>query len=298
MDIGNWSSMAGMDEVYRQMRERGLETNLAELEAFGFTVIPPELTGAPPGFADALLERLQNIVVDEDSMAVELNKHEDNKPAAGRQLFDLLSRDQLFIDAVMNPVVRLMASYTMGLSCRLAGLVAFMKDGPARPTPMHSDSVGVPPPLPAYSTICNISWVLTDYTAENGTLGFVPGSHRYRRHPTDAEQPQFIGGTLPDNTVAPLIASPGSLAIFTGNTWHCTFPKENDVMRAHIATNFARNFVYPPETFDNLSDEIIAKQDPEFARLVGRQDWQGYRSEGPKLENMALVRGAYQSQYG
>lgn len=298
MDIGNWSSMAGMDKVYRQVRERDLETNLAELETFGFTIIPPEKTGAPSGFAEQLLDKLQAIVAEEEALAVELNKHEDIKPAAGRQLFHLLARDQLFIDAMMNPVVRLMASYTMGLSCRMAGLVAFLKDGPARPTALHSDSVGVPAPLPAYGTVCNLSWILTDYTVENGTLGFVPGSHRYRRHPTEAEQPQFIGGALPDDTVAPLIASPGSLAIFTGSAWHCTFPKENNVLRAHIAMNFARNFVYPPESFDDLSDEIIAKQDPEFARLIGRQDWQGYHSEGPRLENMALVRGAYNSQYG
>ncbi|MBC2778948.1 phytanoyl-CoA dioxygenase family protein [Parasphingopyxis marina] len=298
MEIGNWSSMAGMDDVYRQVRGRGLETNIAELETFGFTVIPREKTGAPAGFAEQLLDKLQAIIADEDALTVELNKHEDTKPAAGRQLFHLLARDQLFIDAMMNPVVRLMASYTMGLSYRLAGLVAFLKDGPARPTAMHSDSVGVPPPLPAYSTVCNVSWILTDYTVENGTLGFVPGSHRYRRHPTQAEQPQFAGGALPDDTVAPLIAPPGSLAVFTGNTWHCTFPKKNDVLRAHIATSFARNFVYPPESFDDLPDEIVAGQGPDFARIIGRQDWQGYRSEGPKLENMALVHGTYQSQYG
>ncbi len=36
----------------------------------------------------------------------------------------------------------------------------------------------------------------------------------------------------------------------------------------------------------------------ELARLVGRKAWQGYGESGPKLENMALVRAAYQTQYG
>ena len=42
----------------------------------------------------------------------------------------------------------------------------------------------------------------------------------------------------------------------------------------------------------------LAAHGPELARMIGRTAWQGYRAEGPKLENMALVRGAYQSQYG
>ena len=85
MDIGNWKSMAGMAETYRQARELGLETNLAELEAFGFTVVDPEKTGAAPDFAARMLAKVMEIGAQEDALAVELNKHEDAaKPAFGR----------------------------------------------------------------------------------------------------------------------------------------------------------------------------------------------------------------------
>lgn len=299
MEIGNWKSMAGMAETYRQARELGIETNLAELEAFGFTVIEPEKTGAPPGFAERLLEKVMEVAQKEDDLAVELNKHSDaEKPAFGRQLFHLLERDPVFIEAVMNPAVRTMGSYLMGLSYRLFSMVAFVKEGTARSTPMHCDSVGVPTPLPAYGSVCNVSWILTDYTAENGSLGMVPGSHRYCRHPTELEQPKFIGGMMDDAMVTPVIAKPGSLAVFTGNTWHCTYPKTTAGVRAHIATAFCRNYMNPAESYDDLPDEMIAPYGPEFARLLGRTAWQGYRAEGPKLENMALVRPAYQTQYG
>lgn len=299
MKIEDWKSMAGMGKTYRQARELGIETNIAELEAFGFTVIDPDRTGAPAGFAERLLDRVMAIGAQEDALAVELNKHDDAaKPAFGRQLFHLLERDPAFIEAAMNPAVRTMASYLMGASYRLYSMVAFVKEGSARSTPMHVDSVGVPTPLPAYGTVCNVSWILTDYTEENGTLGMVPGSHRYCRHPTEMEQPKFIGGAMDDAMVTPVIAKAGSLVVFTGNTWHCTYPKVSAGVRAHVATAFCRNYVNPAEAYDDLPDEVIQPWGAELARMVGKTAWQGYRAEGPKLENMALVRPAYQTQYG
>ncbi|MBI1199268.1 MAG: hypothetical protein GC203_15515 [Phenylobacterium sp.] len=299
MEIRDWKSMAGMAETYRQARELGIETNIAELETFGFTVIEPEKTGAAPDFAERLFEKVMQIAREEDDQAVELNKHADaEKPAFGRQLFHLLERDPVFVEAVMNPAVQTMGRYLMGLSYRLFSMVAFVKEGSARSTPMHCDSVGVPTPLPAYGSVCNVSWILTDYTEENGTLGMVPGSHRYCRHPTEYEQPRFIGGPMDDAMVTPVNARPGSLAVFTGNTWHCTYPKTSAGVRAHIATAFCRNYVNPAEAYEDIADEIIAPYGPELARLVGKNAWQGYRAEGPKLENMALVRPAYQTQYG
>ncbi|MBX3483406.1 phytanoyl-CoA dioxygenase family protein [Phenylobacterium sp.] len=299
MEILDWKSMAGMAGTYRKARELGLEANIAELETFGFTVIEPEKTGASPGFAGRMLEKLMEAARQEDDQAVELNKHADaEKPAFGRQLFHLMERDPVFIEGVMNPAVRTMASYLMGMSYRLSGLVAFVKEGTARSTPMHCDSVGVPTPLPHYGSVCNVSWILTDYAAETGTLGMVPGSHRYCRHPTEMEQPKFIGGAMDDAMVTPVNARPGSLAVFTGNTWHCTYPKVTEEVRAHVAIAFCRNYVNPAENYADIADEVIAPYGPELARLVGKNAWQGYHAEGPKLENMALVRAAYQSQYG
>jgi ectoine hydroxylase-related dioxygenase (phytanoyl-CoA dioxygenase family) len=297
MEIRNWKSVAGMGETYRAARELGLETNIAELEAFGFTVIDPDKTGAPPAFASRLLDAVLHAATQEDAAAVELNKHA-NRPAYGRQLFHLLAREEIFVEAAMNPVVRTMASYMLGASMRFFSMVAFIKEGPARPTHMHTDSVGVPTPLPFYGTVCNISWILSEYTEENGTLCMVPGSHRYCRHPTEFEQPRFMGGAMDDAMATPLIARPGALAVFTGNTWHGTYPKTTDGTRVHVATTFCRNYVNPAESYDDLPDELIRPHGPELARLIGRNAWQGYRAEGPRLENMALVRPAYQSNYG
>jgi hypothetical protein len=299
MEIGNWKSVAGMADTYRAARDLGLETNIAELEAFGFTIIPPEKNGAPKDFAARMYQKLTDIARSEDELAVDLNRHSDaEKPAYGRQIFHLLERDPVFIDGVMNPVVLTMARYLTGQSCRLFSMAAFWKDGPARSTPMHCDCVGVPSPLPVYSTMCNVSWILTPYKEETGTLGMVPGSHRLCRHPVESEQPKFMGGQMDDELVAPIRAEPGSLAVFMGNTWHCTYPKTTDGVRAHIVTAFGRNFVAAAEDFSDMPKSVIDYGGPELARLLGRSNWQGYGRAGPKLENIGLVRAAYQTQYG
>lgn len=298
MEIGDWKAVQGLGKLYRQARELGLETNLAELEAFGFTVIEPDKLG-PRDLARRLLDATLEAADKEDLSVVRLNQLANGvAPATGRQLFHLLYRDPAYLDALMHPAVLTMGSYLTGLSNRLYSMVAFIKDGHAAPTHVHSDSSGVPPPLPSYGNVCNVSWILTDYTVENGTFFFVPGSHRYCRHPSEIEQPKFLGGAMDDEMGVPAIAEAGSLVVFHGNTWHGTYPKTTDGLRLHVATAFSRNFINPAEDYGDASDDLIEKGGPRLARLLGRDAWQGYRREGPDFMNMIKLRGAQQSHYG
>ena len=54
MKIRDWPATVGLNESYRRIRELGLECNIAELEAFGFTVI--EIAASAP-----LVERLKSL---------------------------------------------------------------------------------------------------------------------------------------------------------------------------------------------------------------------------------------------
>ena len=48
MGIEDWESAGALPLLYGELRQIGLESNVVELEAFGFTVVPPEKVG-PPG---------------------------------------------------------------------------------------------------------------------------------------------------------------------------------------------------------------------------------------------------------
>ena len=41
MQIGDWKSAGSVAPLYRELEQLGLVSNIAELEAFGFTVVPP-----------------------------------------------------------------------------------------------------------------------------------------------------------------------------------------------------------------------------------------------------------------
>jgi ectoine hydroxylase-related dioxygenase (phytanoyl-CoA dioxygenase family) len=106
-----------------------------------------------------------------------------------------------------------------------------------------------------------------------------------------------MGGPAPNEHGTAVTAPAGSLIVFHGNTWHGTYPKTSEGPRVHIANAFCRNYVNPAENYDDVPEAMLDALGPEFGRLVGKEAWQGYRAEGPKLPRMAKVRQAQWSQY-
>src|SRR5262245_40505412 len=292
MEIGNWKASQGLNEVMREARALGLERNLLELDTYGFTVLEP-YRAAPKEEVDALRTAIFDLIANEDPAAVDINlQPEQTRPAYGRQLFHLLVKDERFARAVMNRHTLTFARFMMGASCRVYSTVAFFKTGTVGVTHLHNDSTGMPAPLPHYGNVCNVSWVLTDYTIENGTFYMVPGSRHFCRHPAQVDQPKLMGGPASDDFGVAVSAPAGSLIVFHGNTWHGTYPKTSDGPRVHIANTFCRNYVNPAENYDDVPERMLETFGPEFRRLLGVDAWQGYRGEGPKLPRMGQVLGA------
>ena len=297
MEIGDWKATAGLNDVMRESRALGLERNLLELDTYGFTVVEPYQAASKAEF-DALRQAVFDLAANEDPETVAINREpERTRPAYGRQLFHLIAKDDRFASAVMNRYTLTFARFMMGASCRLYSTVAFFKTGRVGTTLLHNDSTGMPAPLPYYGAVCNVSWVLTDYTIENGTFYMVPGSRHFCRHPAQVDQPKFMGGPASDDFGTAVTAPAGSLIVFHGNTWHGTYPKTSEGQRAHIANTFCRNYVNPAERYDDVPPSVLESFGPELRRLLGFDAWQGYRGEGPELPRMARILGANWNQY-
>jgi len=296
MNMESWKA-PGLDN-YREIRALGLESHVAELDTYGFTIVPPE-RAAPPGFADRLRDAVVSHTRSQNSADAQINVIDRSKrPVDGEHLFHTVARDPVFREATVSPAGYALATHILGASLRIYQSSSILKAGKILPVPMHCDSVSVPPPLPPWCVTCNVTWVLSDYTKENGALFMVPGSHRLCRHPTAAEQPKSIGGQGSDDNVVPIIAKAGSICVFAGNTWHGAFGKDNDTTRVSLATIYCRTFMMPAEDFGDLTEEMIAPHGERFARLVWRDKWQGYRQEGPRHEKLALSRTSTESPFG
>lgn len=284
MEIKNWETTRHLNELYRQIRELGLEANVAELDNFGFTVVEPDRL-APRGFTDRLREAILRIAEEREGRAPDVvtgSTHVDLPRGTGDMIPWLLFEDRVFEEALMNPVALALTTYLLGESCRVSVFNAFLK-GPGKVhTHLHNDSgaIGIPDPLAPYAQVANATWVLSDYTKQNGALCFVPGSHRWCRSPTMAEMTGF-------DSAVPLEAPAGSLVVFHGNLWHGAFPRTAPGLRIALASGCVRHYIQPFEDFrEGVPAAILERNPPRFATLLGQKTFHGYRAEGPDYDKV------------
>jgi ectoine hydroxylase-related dioxygenase (phytanoyl-CoA dioxygenase family) len=132
--------------------------------------------------------------------------------------------------------------------------------------------------------ICNVLWMISDFTVENGGTRIVPGSH--------------LSGTNPEpygdyNTVN-ATGSAGSAVIFEGRTWHSADLNTSCAPRYGITTYYGApqfrqmlNFTY------GMKDEVADKLSQPSRALLGYKPWGGYGATGDQHAE-SIVRGDQQ----
>jgi hypothetical protein len=281
MKIGDWRATRDLNDLYREIRELGLETNLAELEAFGFTILDGALSPALTG-------QLRAAVVAEAERRLEREFDIENETGhKGYELVPyLLFKDPVFERALLNPKPLALITYLLGQSCLLSSMTSHFKGPDGGEIPLHSDSAnGMPATaLSPVSHVANCNYALTDYTQEAGALAIVPGSHRYFRQPTRHEFRLDGEHANPDAISVEVPA--GSAVIWHGNSWHGSFPRKIPGLRINLALYFCRQHIQPQEAYRaNVPPEALERHadDPRVGVLLGVNTWYGWGDEGPRL---------------
>jgi Phytanoyl-CoA dioxygenase (PhyH) len=255
-------------DLYREIQKCDLVENIAELDAFGYTVVPPEKL-APPSFTDRIREAVIDLHArNTGHRIVDVESDTTGEPGPLSAVFGLLFEDQVFQEAILNPAVYALARYMCGKSVVLGEFAAFLKNQHPAPThPLHIDQVGTPPPLPSYAQTVNMTWTLTEFTMENGTTSIVPGSHRFGRPPL-AYETDFLAENPPVKAM-PIVAPTGSLIVY-GPTWHGAYPRSNPGVRLNVFMLFSRSYMRPLHDYRaECPPEILEANPPEFAELIG-----------------------------
>jgi hypothetical protein len=276
--------------AYEKVCKLGLQPYLAELEALGLTVIPPELA-SPDGLADRLRDAVVAVSTQRNAgIAPDFATgatHAEIASPDGQLLTRLLTEDPVFEEAVLNPVVMAFGRYILGDALRLFSCRSIIKGPGALPLFLHADQpVNQSAPL-----IFNATYLLTHYTRDGGALCYVPGSHRRNRQPTPAEDFTFGSGTFLDalskvkdgHTVAceppadavAVEAPRGSVVIWYGNTWHGAFARTEPGLRANLITVFAHAMLEPQEAYRDVPAEMIERRGQRLARLLRHFDPHG-----------------------
>ena len=284
-----------LDAVLKDIEALRLTNHVAELDSFGLTVVPPEQAG-PPGLADRLHEAVLRLAERRSGSKpdVAIGTSHAKLPATAGQageawMWRILFEDPVFEEALMNPVGLTLMTYLLGYSAKLSNSSAMIKgpvppagsDDPPKPLGLHSDNRGLPAPFPTFAQVAAVTWALTDYTLENGAVGYLPGSHKLCRQPTPNE-------CL--DAVVPVEAEAGSLLVWHGNTWHAPFPRRAPGLRMSMLFYFCREYLTAQEHYGStVPAEALARNPARFRTLMGLADPYGWDEGGP---DMALLRAS------
>lgn len=282
---------AARDRVFAEIARLGLQGAIGELDAKGYTVIPPE-QAAPPGFVervrDAVLAAAERSTgVRPDIVTGDTHKRVSTRHGQVQHVEPLLHLDPLFQQALMNERALATVTYLLGESCVLFSSTGQIKGPGFQYLPLHADQAnsGTPAPFPAMAQVCNAVWALTDYDSDNGATCFVAGSHKLCRHPTVQE-------AIDLSLFTPLQARAGSIVVWHGNTWHGAIPRKNPGLRVSIIQYFGRWYHNPGDQFARLfTQEEIDRNPARFADLIGAKPT-------PGLDHRYGSRVARFSQFG
>ncbi|GIS69792.1 MAG: hypothetical protein CM1200mP9_06130 [Gammaproteobacteria bacterium] len=148
-----------------------------ELHTYGVTIVPPEKV-AEPELNQQLRDAILRVIAERHDLEVPDDWRRHSEPWGGPKSWCWLFEDESFIQAALNPTANCIAKFMCGRNVVLQGTPAIIKTTgtPSRTGTkarndegfmrLHTDTHGVPSPLPEWAQLVNISWLLTDYKAQ------------------------------------------------------------------------------------------------------------------------------------
>ncbi len=301
------AAMDPLERIWGEVRDLGLESYVADLDAHGYTAIPPNLATSN-GLADRLLKAVMDVAERRNDVRPDLETGSTHAGFKGRLaalsqgggdspvgdlMQSILFEDRVFEEALMNPVLLAMASYMCGYGVVLSSMGCFMK-GPNKSTFfLHSDTP-LPSPLTPHAVVCNCTYILTDFNRENGGTAFVPGSHKWCRSPGPDEAKVGEGG---NKLAVPVECPAGSLLCWHGNTWHGAFNRTAPGLRVSVPVYMARPYIRTQEGLvGKIPDEMLERNPARFAILTQQGVMYGYESAEDSMTRAARA-GKYVMAY-
>jgi phytanoyl-CoA dioxygenase PhyH len=282
---------SALARITAAVERHGLAEHVAELDAYGCTVVPPAKVAATD--VDAILDRVLDLMEQRNGARPDLESGATHVNVSFPTLYYFLFEDPLFQEWLLNPTMLALVEYLVGERSILHATTVFMK-GPSDPPEhglqlaLHTDQQSVPEPFPPYAFIVGATLLLTDYTREDGAFAYVPGSHRLGRHP--------VGQEGADRAVA-VEAPKGSLLVHHGALWHGSFGRTKPGLRVGMAYAFSRLFMAPLEAYrENVTKDMLDRHPPRFATLLGQDVATGTMEVGPDLHKVAksVVRSPWE----
>jgi ectoine hydroxylase-related dioxygenase (phytanoyl-CoA dioxygenase family) len=167
-------------------------------------------------YMDAMLlarmqSRVEELFAEEGDAAGSEFRREEN----ARRLANLVDKGEVFREAILHPRILELVGSVLGPQFKLSSLNARSANPQsASVQPFHID-MGLLPDSRG-NAVCNCVWMLDDFTAENGALRVIPGSHHWGRKPQDVLADPYA--THPDEIL--VTGRAGTVVVMNAHAWH------------------------------------------------------------------------------
>src|SRR5262245_6958853 len=237
------------------------EEENARLNTDGFLVME---NFAEPGKLASLQRRIAELFAELGDHA----GHEFKQEPQTDRLANLVDYGEIFHQAIAEPKLMACVEYTLGHDFELSSLNARS----ARPhsdwtQPLHCDAGALPDEKG--NSVCNVVWLLDDFTTENGAPRYVPGTHRSGRLPQDV---------LPDPAAAQpdgalLTGRAGDVVVMNAHLWHGGTANRADRPRLAMHSFYCRRDLAQQQYQKKLlRPETRRSLSPELRRLLALDD--------------------------
>ena len=213
---------------------------------------------------EAVRHRIEEIFAEEGERAGAEFKQEPQS----RRLANLVNKGEIFQQIIVIPRVLEYVSHVLGPRFKLSSLNARS----ANPysdwvQPLHCDAGAVPDEKGYW--VCNVIWLLDDFTTENGAIRMVPGSHQWGILPQDVlPDPQ-----APHADEVLLTGRAGSAVIMNVHMWHGATANRTGSARRALHSFYCR-WDKPQQQYQKklVSPEVQRRLSPELRKILALDD--------------------------
>jgi ectoine hydroxylase-related dioxygenase (phytanoyl-CoA dioxygenase family) len=206
-----------------------IDQHKRELAEAGFTILENYMG---TDLLDRMRARVDQLLEEEGDAAGAEFRTEEN----ARRLANLVDKGDVFREAILRPEMLALVESVLGEGFKLSSLnMRSANPRSASVQPFHVD-MGLLPDAKGYA-VCNCVWMLDDFTAENGALRVIPGSHNWHKKPQDELQDLYA--THPQERL--LTGRAGTVVVMNAHTWHGGTANRTERERRALHSFFCRH---------------------------------------------------------
>jgi ectoine hydroxylase-related dioxygenase (phytanoyl-CoA dioxygenase family) len=184
------------------------------------------------------------------------------------RLANLVDKGDVFRAVIVAPPVLARVRAVLGPAIKLSSLNARCVPPHTDITqPLHADMGAIADEHGYW--VCNTVWLLDPFTADNGALRIIPGSHRYGQLPAQA----LADPKAPHPAEVLVTAAAGSVIVMNAHLWHGGTANRSAASRTAVHAFYARRDK-PQQQYQKqlLRPEVQAALSAELRELLALDD--------------------------